>query len=57
MDALSIAVSVIGAWFNDTGHNPVGWFTFNIYRLTKGDGWLVSSTQSTIVLDKWMAAA
>lgn len=56
-DPLSIAANVIGAWFDDTGHNPVGWFNFNILRLLSGGGWLVSATQTALILDKYMEKA
>lgn len=56
-DALSLAANVLAAWFDDTGHNPIGWFTFDIWRLLGGNGWMVSSTQSALILDKYMVAA
>lgn len=55
-DALSMAAAAISGWYTETGHLP-GWHNFTIYRLLTGGGWLVSATQTAIVLDKWAKVA
>lgn len=55
-DALSIAVNVIDAYAEQTGQTPT-WWDVSIYRTLTGTGWLVSATQSALILDKWLVAA
>lgn len=55
-DALSIAANVVSAYADETGV-PLAWWEVHIYRMISGSGWLVSATQTTIVLDKWMEKA
>lgn len=55
-DPLSIAVAVVGAFIEETGIDAT-WQSISIHRLISGYGWLVSATQSSIVLDHWMEKA
>lgn len=57
-DPLSVAVAVVHAHLDDIGWlSQPGWRQVEIYRLLSGHGWLVSSTQTSIILDKWMEKA
>lgn len=58
MDPLTLAVKVTHAHLADIGWlDEPGWREVSIFRLLSGGGWLVSSKQTSIVLDKWKEAA
>lgn len=58
MDALSIAITVTHAHLVDIGWaDQPGWRDVTIWRLLSGEGWLVTSLQTSIILDEWKVAA
>lgn len=58
MDALSIAVNVVSAHLADIGwSDQPGWRQVELWRLLAGNGWMVTSTQTSLLLDEWMEVA
>lgn len=53
-DPLSIAANVCHAYLAETGINRWVWLDVTIRRLLHGDGWIVTASQSTLLLDKYM---
>lgn len=53
MDALSLAVCLADDFF-DHEIPDNRWWELSIYRLLSNEGWLVSGSRSSIVLDYWM---